>query len=598
MTILTRSAARLSSFNPEKRTVDAVLATETPVRRRSNGSEYDEVLAVSRDAIDTSRIDGMAVLDSHDNFGLDSRIGSVVTGSLRFVGTEALVTIKLSRNAKGEQVFRDLEDGHTLSVSVGYSISQTETVEAARGGISTVRATRWQPQELSVVSVPADPKAKTRSQEGSMTIENDNEQRHRPNNIIHERKRVKDIRDLARTAKLDSDDELVRRAMDDGTDVETFRSQVFDKLIARQERAPTFPHVETRGMDEDVNRADAMAHALLARINPAHSAPPEARQYMGLPVSEVARRCLEDRGTATYGLSPSGVITRALHTTSDFPVILANVLHQQMQAAYKSVPSSLKQVARESSAVDFRPKTLVKMSSGPGLEKVNEHGEFKRGSFSEASESYKLTTFGKVFGVTRQLLINDQLGAFADAASKLGRTAEAFEAQFLANLLESNPVMGDSKALFHADHKNVAATGTAISADALSAARLAMRKQVGLAGELISVTPAYLIVPPDLETKAEQVLATIAAAKTDDVNPFSGSLRLIVEPRLTDAKAWYLAASPSEIDGLEYSYLAGEPGPQIETNPQFNVDGVEYRVRLDYGAAFVEHRGWYRNPGA
>jgi len=48
---------------------------------------------------------------------------------------------------------------------------------------------------------------------------------------------------------------------------------------------------------------------------------------------------------------------------------------------------------------------------------------------------------------------------------------------------------------------------------------------------------------------------------------------------------------------LEYSYLAGEPGPQIEDKQGFNVDGIEWKVRLDYGAAFLEHRGWYKNPG-
>jgi len=346
-----------------------------------------------------------------------------------------------------------------------------------------------------------------------------------------------------------------------------------------------------------MNRTDAMISALLARVDPSHKVEGEARQYVGLPVSEIARRCLENRGENVIGLSQGGLIGRALHTTSDFPAILAGVAQTSMMQAYNAAPAALKQVARQSTAVDFRAKTTVKLSEGPGLEKVNEHGEYKRGTFTESAESYKIATYGKVFGATRQLLINDQLGAFVEIATKLGRASEAFEASFLASLVESNPKMGDNKALFHADHKNLAAAGSSLSVTSLSGARLAMRRQTGLAGEIISVTPRFLIVPSELETLAEQVLADIAAAKVEDTNPFSKSLTLIVEPRLTDAKAWYVAASPAEIEGLEYSYLAGEPGPQIEDKQGFNVDGIEWKVRLDYGAAFLEHRGWYKNPG-
>ena len=124
-----------------------------------------------------------------------------------------------------------------------------------------------------------------------------------------------------------------------------------------------------------------------------------------------------------------------------------------------------------------------------------------------------------------------------------------------------------------------------------------MRKQVGLTGELISVSPKFLVVAPDLETSAEQLLATIAAAKTQDVNTFSGKLTLIVEPALSGL-TWYVTAAPAEIDGLEYAYLEGHEGPAIETEAGFRIDGIEIKVRLDYGAGFVEHRGWYKNVGA
>jgi hypothetical protein len=119
-----------------------------------------------------------------------------------------------------------------------------------------------------------------------------------------------------------------------------------------------------------------------------------------------------------------------------------------------------------------------------------------------------------------------------------------------------------------------------------------------VSGLPIRVTPKYLLVPPTLETPAEQLLTAIAAAKTADVNPFAGSLTLVVEPRLASAARWYVAADPAEIDSLEFAYLAGGEGPQVESKSGWDVDGVEIRVILDYGAGFVDHRGWYANPGA
>jgi len=598
----TRAAPVSGTADPDARTVQVTFATSTPVKRYSwDDGYYLEVLEISRDAIDASRMnEGMSLLDTHDQYSMDSRLGSVVPGSFKIVNGEAVATVKFSRRERANHFFQDILDGHKTPISVGYKVLETRKTEGQGDTLPTVTATKWMPLEISVVPVPADSNASTRS-EGIDPMPDPietNEQRHQrpaPTNIINERRRVSDLRYLARSANIE--DTELDRAIEEGTTVDAFRNYVFDKMVERQNQSPTFPVVETRGMGDGMNRTDAMISALLARVDPSHKVEGEARQYVGLPVSEIARRCLENRGENVIGLSQGGLIGRALHTTSDFPAILAGVAQASMMQAYNAAPAALKQVARQSTAVDFRAKTTVKLSKGPGLEKVNEHGEYKRGTFTESAESYKIATYGKVFGATRQLLINDQLGAFVEIATKLGRASEAFEASFLASLVESNPKMGDNKALFHADHKNLAAAGSSLSVASLSGARLAMRRQTGLAGEIISVTPRFLIVPSELETLAEQVLADIAAAKVEDTNPFSKSLTLIVEPRLTDAKAWYVAASPAEIEGLEYSYLAGEPGPQIEDKQGFNVDGIEWKVRLDYGAAFLEHRGWYKNPG-
>lgn len=159
--------------------------------------------------------------------------------------------------------------------------------------------------------------------------------------------------------------------------------------------------------------------------------------------------------------------------------------------------------------------------------------------------------------------------------------------------IEANPLMSDSVAVFDAvGHGNQKAAGAAL-ADDLAAARRAMRHQTGLSGDLIGVAPRFVLVPAELETAMEKALTEIQATTTDDANPFS-KLTLVVEPRLTQATRWYVVADPALVDGLEYAYLAGAPGPQVETKVGFEVDGVQIKVRLDFGCGWLDHRGWFR----
>lgn len=306
-----------------------------------------------------------------------------------------------------------------------------------------------------------------------------------------------------------------------------------------------------------------------------------------------ARDCLRRSGVSTTGLTADTVITRALHTTSDFPLILGDAVGRELRRAYQAAPSGVRQVARQTTARDFRAKRALQFGEGPELKKVNEGGEFQHGTIEESAESYSVETFGRILSVSRQALINDDLGAFTQIPAKLGNAARAFEASQLVAKLIENPAMSDGVAVFHADHGNLTGTYAAPGLTPLSAARLAMRKMKGLGGELIDATPRFVLVPPELETAAEQALAEIAATKTADHNPFE-NLTLVVEPRLTDPEQWYIAADPALIDGLEYAYLEGAPGPQIETRQGFEVDGVQMKVRLDFGCGWVDYRGWHR----
>src|SRR5439155_26968720 len=124
---------------------------------------------------------------------------------------------------------------------------------------------------------------------------------------------------------------------------------------------------------------------------------------------------------------------------------------------YQAPPSGLKAVARETSVADFRSKHRIMLdSTGFTLEQVNEDGEFKRGTMIDSDATYAISTYGKIFGITRQAMVNDDLGAFSDIARRLGISAAQFEANFLANFLLANsgdgPTMTDGHPLFDTTH--------------------------------------------------------------------------------------------------------------------------------------------------
>eukprot|EP00873_Tetraselmis_striata_P040201 jgi/Tetstr1/460465/TSEL_005724.t1 len=590
-----------ASVDEKARTVELIASTGAGVTRRDTVGPFTEVLEVSANAIDLTRLEGMPLLDSHRQDGLESVLGVVLAA--RFEAGKLVVKVRIS--PRHEAIWADVRDGIIRNVSVGYLPKSWHDGKDPNTGARVRTVTSWELREVSLVAVGADPAARTRGTEmpepqttpaappASTTTTSPQPTTRAALN--------QEIRALAATFSLG--DDWANELIDRGASDEEARAAALETMRTTRERAPV---ARSSGMvhhDDPATLATRMGEAVYAtRVNPAHELSEQARVFSGMTTLDMARDCLQRSGVSTTGLAPADTITRALHSTSDFPAIFADTANRILRTAYQAAPATLKRLARQTSHNDFRAKTKVQAADMAKLEKVNEHGEFKSSGFVEAKETYAIGTYGTIVGLTRQALINDDLGAFTDLAGKLGLASSEFEAQFLVDLLTMaggvGPNMGDGKAVFHADHGNLAGVGAAISKETLSAARLAMRRQTGINGRAISIAPKFLVVPPELETTAEEILATIQPTRTDDVNVFGGKLELVVEARLYDVNRWYVAADPATVEGLEYAYLMGSEGPQTESRAGFEVDGVEVKVRLDYGASFLDWRGWYMNAGA
>jgi hypothetical protein len=571
---------RPQTFDATNMTVEATIASRSPVQRRDARGPFLEILDPA--GLDLGATRGASVLDSHQQGGLDNVLGTIDDAWLD--GDAVIARIRLSGRAEVAPLVEDIRNGIIRHLSVGYEVPEWRDGTDASGQ-RTRTAVRWTIREASFVPVPADHNAITRT----LPREAGGGNRSTING------RIRELCSRAGATEMVRDD-----LIDRGATLDEARSVVMSELLIRG-RTPIRSAHNDATIDNPEVRVRAAGEALYSRVNPGFRASPQARQFMGLTIPEIARDVLHRAGITTHGLGADSVITRALNTTSDFPLILADTVNRTLRDSYAAAPSGVRRLGRETTAADFRKKSRLMLdSTGLTLEKVNEAGEFKSGAIAEAGESYAVDSFGRIFAISRKALVNDDLGAFTDLTRRLGQAAAAFEAQFLVNLLIAQsglgPDMSDENPLFDNAHGNVAGTGAVPSETTLSAARLAMRKQVGVGGGLIAVTPAFVMVPPDMETATEKLLTQIQAVTTDNVNPFA-RLSLIVEPRLTDTKRWYVAADPATIDGLEYAYLAGAPGPQTESRAGFEVDGVQIKVRLDFGGGFVDWRGWYTNAG-
>ncbi|WP_140986820.1 prohead protease/major capsid protein fusion protein [Asticcacaulis tiandongensis] len=572
--IETRSAPATFSpdtLNLETGTVEAVISTGAPVLRKG----YTERLALGRENVTLAP--RLPVLDAHRQASISDIKGQVV--DVRFEAGRIIATLKISDPV----VLAAIERGDVTGVSIGYSVSQWSDTADAQGRNRVRTATAWTLKEVSLVPVPADPSALLRSTHMTEITEQPAENLNA--DTIETRAA---IRQIARTAGLDS--QWADAQIDADATVIEARAAAFEAIQTRSRQTPAI-RVVSAGDDPAAQRR-AREDALYARAS--GTAPSDqGRAYMGDTLRDHARAILETNGVSTRGLSADEIFYRAMHTTSDFKNLLVNTGNRTLLPAYEIAQSPLKKLARQSTLTDFRAASRLKLSDIGLLQKVTESGEIKSTSRGEAAESYKLDTYATIFSLSRQALINDDLGAFRDWGNTAGRMAAETETNVLVNLLLSNPLMGeDNKALFHADHGNLAIGDLDI--DAIRAARLALRTRKGLDGVTpINATPRFLLISPDQETKADDIMAILHDATVDFAPELLRNLSVLVDPRLPNG-SWYVFADPAALPVLEYAYLSSAQGPQMSSREGWDTLGMEFRVVLDFGAGAIDHRGAYK----
>lgn len=583
---MTRAAAtRPNSYDPETRTVSAVIATATPVQRRDARGSFLEILTA--DTLDLSMAEGLPVLDSHRTASVRDQLGRV-RSIARENGTVVAV-LELTSAEDAAPVLQRIADGTVTGVSIGYRVAGWTEKSTPEGRVKS--PTSWRVTEVTLTSSPADPAARLRQTEESPM----------PDPVIEtqtpeeaETQRRTEIRGLVRSAGFVP--ELADQLIDAGSDVTAAKAAVFDAMEEKRRSQPVI-RVHSSGDDPAVIR-DRQSDALHVRM--AGGEPkPEVRAHMGESLLDMARGSLARAGVSTRGMTPDETFTRAAeHTTSDFPLIVSNAMNKTALTSYQAASSPLKSLARQRTLSNFKTATAIRLGEMGRLEELDESGEITATSRAENGETMQLATYARAINVSRKLLIDDDLGMLGDMTAAFGEAAAQTEADIMVALVTGNPNLNDGTAVFDASRGNVAAAGADPSETTLDEARKAMRSFTGLDGKtLINVVPRYLLIGPELETQSEKLLASIYAATTGDVNPFTGKLSLLVEPRITD-DSWYIFADPARLATMQYGYLSSAQGVQIQRTEAWSTLGMKYRAWLDFGASWLDWRGAFFNAGA
>jgi hypothetical protein len=437
--------------------------------------------------------------------------------------------------------------------------------------------------------------------------------------IAAERSRVAEIHRLGLRHASVLPEDFAANHIGQGTSIDAVRSAVLDLVAEDAQRTTINPRVQNIRDEGDTLRA-RIGDAVALRANPqAINRNTEqdreriagAREFRGMSLIEMGREFVEiEHGVRLRGVDKremAGILlglqrSGGMMSTSDFPNILANVVVRRLRDAYGSAVQTWRPFCRQNNAPDFRERAVVQLKGMPDFLKVREGAEYQRASLAEAVEKYSIATYGRIIGITRQTIINDDLGAFEKLPVMFGRAAAEFESDTVWGIILSSPNMGDGIALFHADHGNLAGAGGDPSEATVEAGEIAIGAQVDDAGKPMNLKVKFIAVSRKHKNKAQKLLTAIGAAATGDVNVYANSMDLIIEDRLFKAgvggiSPWLLIGDPSQWDTIEYAYLEGDEGLFTEQRVGFEVDGVEVKGRLDFGAKAIDFRPFYKNPG-
>ena len=434
--------------------------------------------------------------------------------------------------------------------------------------------------------------------------------------LAADRARAREIRAMVAAARLDP--AVADGMIDDGTTVADAKGKLFDMIAAAdpqtmalgERRAPNAApaRVTLDAVDKFVQGAEL---ALMAKIGLAGG---ERNEFSSLRLGELARMSLSRRGidrTFTDQMQMIGAAFRptmagGMHSTSDFGNILANVANKSLLKAYEETEDTFQIWTAKGRASDFKLQTRVGINLFPSLGKVLPGAQYNYATVGDRKATAIISTYGNLFAVTRQAIINDDLDLLDGIPKDMGRAAKRTIGNLVYAILTDNAALADGIALFHASHGNLG-TAAAPATASFEEARMKMARQKDpdSIATALNIRPAYILAPVAVGGRANVVVKSeteilSGQANSKVPNSVQGLAQVITDARLDDASttAWYMAADPARFDTIEVLYLDGVETPTLENKDGWSIDGTEFKVRMDAGVAVLDYRGLLKNAGS
>lgn len=596
----------------DDRTVELSFSSEEPYQRFFG----NEILCHDADAIDLSRLQEIGVLLFNHN--ADLPIGKVLDVQLDEQARKCTALVRFDTDVASETIYQKVAAGTLKGVSVGYKVDAWEDVDEGAtsmdgrfsGPCSIAR--RWMPYEISIVSLPADMTVgvgrsyeepdEEPEKEGETAMDKEKETKAVPQEstqeapdmsvkaIEAERQRTAEIMGMCRRFGMEPDDYIK-----DGTSVDATRAAIMEQLAAQQQAQD----IRVATDEGDKFRAAATdGLAIRAGIH-VKDAAAGAENFRGKSLLRLAEECITREGaTSTKGMSDEELVRAAMTGTGAFPGILSNVAHKSMAQAYQTAPTTYQLWTAAGSNTDFKAATRYRLSEADDLVPMTETGEFEHSEVTEGAATAAVATYGRTFSLTRKAIIDDDMGALSRIPALYGLAARRVINKMVYKVLTDNPTIEGAPLFDASKHKNT--VKGAINVENLGKAKAAMARMKNLKGvEALNVQPAFLIVPPELEVTAAQLISSaVDPTKANATpNPFANRLSVVSDPELTDTDAWYLAAAPGILPTIEVTYLNGREEPTMESNVAFDTLGIKWRIYMDFGVNLIDYRGLLKSSG-
>jgi phage major head subunit gpT-like protein len=419
---------------------------------------------------------------------------------------------------------------------------------------------------------------------------------------------------------LDALERIISEALTSGITAEQCELKIFR---AMQASVPDTRHTTEPDVSPDVVEAGVLIGA--GMDGPRFSAGKKAdafeqaraRWRSGLSLQEILGLRYQGniRGNIREALRAAFAPPSEVHgafSTIDISGILGNVANKAVREAFEAVDNSWRGISAIKPVKDFKTNTTYSLTGDLKYKKVAPGGQIEHATLGETSYTNKADTYARMLAITRQDIINDDLGALTAVPRRLGRGAALqLNHIFWTEFMDNSTFFTDARGNY------IEGTTTTLTLVGLNLGAVAFGALTDPDGNVMGTMPKILLVPMALDFAANQLMksnnvSTDAAwnsttgAQFGTANPFAGRFNVVVSPYLSvasytgySATAWYLLADPRDVAVIETCFLDGKDVPTIENaEADFDSLGIQMRGYYDFGVTLQEYRGGVMSKGA